>query len=266
MAKIFYFSGTGNSYQVAKKIGMRIDDCELIKITYKTRNIIHEDDVIGIIFPVYYFGLPEVVENFLFNFDFKSGSYLFVIATRGIPIAGGVRKQLVEILGNKISYFQYITMGDNFNIDFWDSSSIKTKELRNSQCDAAIPKIAMSINCRLEKKRYMLVDFLWFITKKFPRYGYNTYLNNIYNSDNSFYVNDKLCTKCNKCVRSCPVENIKLDKKILWMHNNCQLCLGCYHCCPNNAIQYNNGNLTTIGKRQYWNFDDDYSLNGKKTL
>jgi hypothetical protein len=31
-------------YQVAKKICMSIDDCELIKITNKTRNIIYKDD------------------------------------------------------------------------------------------------------------------------------------------------------------------------------------------------------------------------------
>ena len=253
MAKIFYFSGTGNSYKVAQKLGIKIDDCELIKITYEIKNEIYEDDIIGIIFPVYYFGLPKVVEDFLINFDIESNSFLFVIATRGIPFAGGVRKQLINILGNKLSYFQYITMGDNFNIDFWNSSSNKIKELRNSQCDAIIRKIAMSINNRLSKRKFTLIDFLWFITHRFPRYGYKTYLNKVYNSDNCFNVNTEICTGCNKCVKSCPVGNVRFDKKVQWMHKNCQLCLACYHCCPVNAVQYNNGYLTTRGKRQYWN-------------
>lgn len=254
MAKIFYFSGTGNSYQVAKKLCMKIDDCELIKITYEIKNKIYEDDIIGIVFPVYYFGLPKVVESFLINFDFNSNSFLFVIATRGIPFAGGVRKQLKNCLSNKISYFQYITMGDNFNIDFWNSSSNKTKELRNSQCDAIISKITASINRRIAKRRFTLIDFLWFITKHFPRYGYKTYLDKVYNSDDCFSVNTEACTNCNKCIKSCPVDNVRFDKKVLWMHKNCQLCLACYHCCPVNAIQYNNGYLTTKGKRQYWNY------------
>ncbi len=33
MAKNYYFSGTGNSYQAAKKLSGKIDKCELIKIT-----------------------------------------------------------------------------------------------------------------------------------------------------------------------------------------------------------------------------------------
>lgn len=254
MAKIYYYSGTGNSYQVAKRLSMRIVDCELIKITYDVKNKIYEDDIIGLVFPVYYFGLPKVVENFLINFDFKVDRYLFVIVTRGIPFAGGVRKQLINLLSNKISYFQYITMGDNFNIDFWNSSSNQTKELRNSKCDAIIKKTAVSINNRIVKRKFTLIDFLWFITKHLPRYGYKTYLNKVYNSDDFFDVNANICINCNKCVKSCPVGNVSFDKKTMWMHRNCQLCLACYHCCPVNAIQYNNGYLTTIGKKQYWNY------------
>lgn len=254
MTKIFYFSGTGNSYQVAKKLGTKIEDCELIKITDEIKHEIYEDDIIGIVFPVYYFGLPKIVEELLINFQLKSSSYLFIIATRGIPLAGGVRKQLIDILSDKISYFQYITMGDNFNIDFWDSSSNKIKELRNNKCDAIVQEIAVSINNRLKKRKFTFVDFLWFITKRFPRYGYDTYLNKVYNSDNCFNVNTEICTGCNKCVKSCPVDNIRFDKKVQWMHKNCQLCLACYHCCPVNAVQYNNDYLTTIGKKQYWNY------------
>ncbi|SDZ15073.1 EFR1 family ferrodoxin [Tindallia californiensis] len=254
MAKIFYFSGTGNSYQVAKKLGMKIDDCELIKMTHDIKKEVYKDDMIGIVFPVYYFGLPKVVDKFLINFESQSSGYLFVIATRGIPFAGGVRKQLMNIFSNKISYFQYITMGDNFNIDFWNSSSNKVKESRNSQCDDTIQKIAVSINKRVHKKKYTLIDFMGFITRRFPRYGYETYINKVYGSDECFNVNTEICTGCNKCVTSCPVDNIRFDKQVKWMHKDCQLCLACYHCCPTNAIQYTNGHLTTIGKSQYWNY------------
>jgi len=254
VAKIFYFSGTGNSYRAAKRLSEKISNCQLQKITSGTINEFDHDDIIGIIFPVYYFGIPKVVENFLINSNFNSDCYIFVIVTRGIPFAGGVRNQLLNILRNKISYFQYITMGDNFNIDFWNSSSDETKELRNRQSDIIINKIAISISNKIFKRKYTLVDFLWFITKNFPRYGYKTYLNKVYNSDDCFSVSTETCIQCNKCVKYCPVDNIKFDKQVLWMHKNCQLCLACFHCCPVNAIQYNNGYLTTKGKNQYWNY------------
>lgn len=254
MAKIFYFSGTGNSFHVAKKIGLGIYHCELINISYQTNIEISGENIIGIVFPVYYFGLPKVVEDFLNNIDFKRHIYLFVIATRGIPFAGGVRKQLVNILGNKMSYFQYITMGDNFNIDFWNSSSNKIKELRNSHCNTQIQKIVESINSRSNIRKYSLFDFMWLITKNFPRYGYESYLKKVYNSDNCFNVNNNICTGCIKCIKSCPVDNIRYDNEVQWKHKNCQLCLACYHCCPVNAVQYKNDYLTTKGKKQYWNY------------
>jgi ferredoxin len=254
MTKIFYFSGTGNSYQVAKELSMRINECELIKITYDVKNKIYEDDAIGVIFPVYYFGLPKIVEHFLNSFEIKKSSYLFIVATRGIPFAGGVRKQLINILGDKISYFRYITMGDNFNIDFWNCSSNKTKELRNIRSDVIISKIITFINNKTIKREFTLIDYLWFITERFPRYGYKTYVNKVYNSDDCFSVNNEICTQCKKCAKSCPVENVRFDKELLWMNMNCQLCLACFHCCPVNAIQYTNEHLTTIGKKQYWNY------------
>ena len=254
MAKIFYFSGTGNSYRVAKGLSDKIDNCELMKINYNETIIDSDEDVVGVVFPLYYFGMPKVVESFFKNYSFKKDCYLFMIVTRGVPFAGGVRKQLLDILINKISYFQYMTMGDNFNIDFWDSSSIELKESRNIKTEIAIGKIASSITNRTLKRSFTLVDYLWFITKYLPRYGYQTYTQKIYNSDHFFDVDASICIKCNKCVKSCPVDNVIIDDEVKWMHQNCQLCLACYHCCPVNAIQYNNGRFTTIGKGQYWNY------------
>lgn len=255
MTKIFYFSGTGNSYRVAKALSMEIDECELIKITYDIKNKIYEEDTIGIVFPVYYFGLPKIVENFLNNLEFREETYLFVIATRGVPFSGGLWRQLTNILGDRISYFRYITMGDNFNIDFWNSSSNKTKELRNKKSDIKVRAAIKSIKNKIIKRKLNSIDFLWFITDRLPKYGYRTYVEKVYNSDNCFSVNAESCINCNKCIRSCPIGNIRFDKKVIWMHRNCQLCLACFHCCPANAIQYTNDSLTTIGKKQYWNMN-----------
>lgn len=254
MAKIFYFSGTGNSYRVARGLSDRLDNCELVRIDINEAIIDIDEDVVGVVFPLYYFGMPRIVESFFKNYRFKKDCYLFVIVTRGVPFAGGARRQLLDNLTNKISYLQYMTMGDNFNIDFWDSSSVRVRESRNKKADMAIEKIASLITNRKVKRGFVLVDYLWFITKYIPRYGYNAYLEKMYNSDNFFNIDSSSCIKCSKCVRSCPVNNVIIEDEVKWMHQNCQLCLACYHCCPVNAIQYNNGRFNTIGKGQYWNY------------
>ena len=49
-------------------------------------------------------------------------------------------------------------------------------------------------------------------------------------------VNDT-CTSCGTCVAICPAKNIELvEGKPVWQHH-CELCCGCIHNCPVQAIQ-----------------------------
>ncbi len=59
--KVFYFTATGNSLAVAKKIGG-----ELISIpqVMNDENLEYKDDVIGVIFPVYGCNVPKIVSRF----------------------------------------------------------------------------------------------------------------------------------------------------------------------------------------------------------
>jgi len=52
----------------------------------------------------------------------------------------------------------------------------------------------------------------------------------------SFSVNNN-CTKCKKCVNSCPTNNIVL-KETISFKLHCMMCTRCIHSCPENAIEY----------------------------
>ena len=66
---IFFFSGTGNSYAVAKKLAEKIDECLLSMSTLDNEIISsyvessHETQ--GFVFPVYAWGIPKIVKTFL---------------------------------------------------------------------------------------------------------------------------------------------------------------------------------------------------------
>ncbi len=62
---ILYFSGTGNSLQVAKDISDKLAGFDLIKLTSlrDEGKITVTANAIGIVFPVYYARLPLVVEE-----------------------------------------------------------------------------------------------------------------------------------------------------------------------------------------------------------
>jgi hypothetical protein len=82
---LYYFSGTGNSLQVAQELQQRLPDSDLIPIvrllgqdTIKTRA-----DTVGFIFPNFCMTIPIPLHDFLGKVDLTSGQYSFAICTRG---------------------------------------------------------------------------------------------------------------------------------------------------------------------------------------
>ena len=149
MAKVYYVPETANTYRIAKRISQIIPDCELIEITNETSYSLAEDDVIGIVFPVFYYGFSGTVDTFMKNLQVTNKSYVFVIVTRGIFLPRGIKKQLLSTLQPHLSYFQHITPGDSFNIDFWSYSSARDKKSRNKQLEISVNKIAKAIRNRV---------------------------------------------------------------------------------------------------------------------
>lgn len=65
---IYYFTGTGNSLQIAQDIAKGIGSGEIRKISeYKGEKIknISGKDTLTIVFPAYYGGIPRIIDRFL---------------------------------------------------------------------------------------------------------------------------------------------------------------------------------------------------------
>jgi flavodoxin len=103
---IYYFSGTGNSLYVAKKIQEQLRDAELIQITSKEqdRRPSIASDVLGFVFPVYAWGPPKLVEEFIKTAQFNAPDYLFAVATN----AGGP--------GNTLKYTEKLFKKKGLNL------------------------------------------------------------------------------------------------------------------------------------------------------
>ena len=57
MNKIYYFTGTGNSLQIAEDLSGELGESSINKIAEYSGDLI-EADTLGIIFPIYFLGLP----------------------------------------------------------------------------------------------------------------------------------------------------------------------------------------------------------------
>ena len=83
---IYYFSGTGNSLSVARKLAEGIGNCELVPIakTLGQTDIVPEAEIVGLLFPVYFWGMPKIVEDFIEKLDLNKTEYIFSVITLGM--------------------------------------------------------------------------------------------------------------------------------------------------------------------------------------
>jgi hypothetical protein len=82
---IYYFSGTGNSLYLSRKLALKIKDVELIPIAKETRGkkIKSNAEKVGFVFPLYFWGIPKIVREFIGRIDLKGSKYFFYIVNSG---------------------------------------------------------------------------------------------------------------------------------------------------------------------------------------
>jgi ferredoxin len=232
--KILYFTATGNCLYVAKRIGG-----ELLSISQLQRNGIYDinDDVIGIIAPIYSWDIPRPVRFYLENVNIKA-NYVFSVLTYGlISMAAGSEMENVLIKRNiKLNYLNEIQMVDNFLPIFEMNNQ---KKCRNEKTiNKKFEKIMNEINNRKNnvlKKVWLKRYFTKIMSTK---YLSENGMEKLKYLDKEFIVNSD-CDGCGICRNVCPMKNITGKNKPEYL-NKCEFCLACIHHCPKNAIHLKN--------------------------
>jgi len=235
---IYYFTGTGNSLWTARKLAEKLPDSELIPIAkvWETGRLTPQSETIGLVFPMYFQGTPDIVLRFAEKLVLDDISYIFAICTRGVT-RGIVFKQLNRILASKdkrLNFASYLTMPDNYIVNF----NAPRKEHAHkvyARAENRLDKIAGIIESRKETaSRDPLIGSI------LGSISYSSWIKDLHEKDRDFWT-DQRCNSCGTCVKVCPVDNVELvDGKPSWLHH-CQQCFACIHLCPEESIQ--------IGKR-----------------
>lgn len=241
---IYYFSATGNSLSVAKKIQEGLEDTELRSISTaiqenagKKTITVETVDRIGFVFPVYAWGMPRIVEEFVENLEPINVNYAFAIATCG----GTPGKTLIE--------FNQLLAQNNFELDagFTVTEGAYTFLEENFFMKIIPPlsgKEPLSFNKRQEdimgkiiNKEKHTIESSFFLGNALSNKLHGFAIENFKASDQDFWVNEN-CNNCNTCVDICPRENIKIVSGEKIWQKNCEFCFACVMWCPNNAIEY----------------------------
>lgn len=230
---IFYFSGTGNSRWAAEKLAALTGDAVLDLATLKKIPDCTGEARIGLVFPVYAWGLPEPVAKFAPTLS-AAGAFTFGVATCGSE-AGLALKRLDALFPLRSSYS--LVMPNNYILgaDLDDDATARRK------IDAAEKELDVIAKEILSGKAVYRVHegaMAW-LKSGLVNYGFNHYAR----STRSFYATDA-CTGCGQCARDCPAGTIRLEGgKPVW-GARCYQCLRCLHSCPVQAIQYGKGTET----------------------
>ena len=277
--EIYYFSGTGNSLVVARDITRKIEG-KLIAIpqAIQKENIHPEGDALGIVFPVYHQGLPNIVNKFIDKLDNIPKKYIFAVCTYGNSpgISLEYLDKSIKTKGGKLSAGFAVKMPYNYVTpslvlkDFF--SSFKLSEIDPDNCQRIYnnwqkkleyiyefikdrKKGKIETTARVIEK---MVDFLnlretlqkkiWLKIANFQGSTVLSFRESIQLMDCGFQLNES-CNGCGTCVKVCPVDNIIMDNnKPVWQHH-CEQCFACLQWCPQEAIQFSK--KTSYGRRYH---------------
>ena len=252
---IFYFSGTGNSKWIARQLSEVQEEkliClsdELMHAGNSLEYTLSTDEKIGFVFPVYSWGPPKIVLEFIKKITLLNykAHYLFFVCSCGDDI-GLTKNVLTKAFAQKgwgCSAGFSIIMPNNYVL--MKGFNTDPKEVEQRKLTEAIPTVA-AINELLTSRarnefRYKEGSIPFIKTRII-----NPLFNKYQITAKPFYATDA-CISCKRCEKICPVGNVKVDKKPVW-GSNCTSCLACYHICPEHAVQYGKA---TRNKGRYFN-------------
>lgn len=266
---VYYFSGTGNSYTVAKDIAEKIN-AELTPIAalINSEKVNIAAEVVGIVFPDYHSSLPNIVKRFITNIDTLDGKYIFGVCTYGGKGPGLTIRYLEKLIeskdGNLAAGFavkmpyNYIKPSFSFKkcAIHITLKEVSVEEQRRmfSDWSKKLEVITDFVNARKKgvyetsaefllnfidviKLRESLGKYVWLKMAGYPGRTWLSFSESRQLMDYGFHSN-KNCIGCGTCEKVCPVDNIKMiEGNPSWQHN-CEQCFACLQWCPQSAIQF----------------------------
>lgn len=229
---IFYFTGTGNSLFAAKRLlnaeESLINIADAIKNNQYEYNIADEENV-GFVFPVYFYTVPDIIEEFISKIKINNAKYIYAVITcgGGISQSGAVLKKILNKSNMSLNYVEALLMPDNSMLFY----QIPSADEGNERLDDAERRLAQ-IKGNLEKRISTNISNSTFLSD-LVGVGFK-----LCNKTDKFYADDR-CIGCGMCAKGCPMDVIAIENnKPVWTKPVCQKCSACICRCPVQAIEY----------------------------
>jgi ferredoxin len=241
---LFYFTGTGNSLAAARKIAVGLGECDVVSILAdKAEERAAGAMRVGIVFPVYIWGVPPIVARFMEKLRPPSQAYVFAVSVAGGGGCGTVRqaRRILRSAGGELHAGFEILLPNNYV-----PLGIPNEKKQQRMCAKASAKID-SIVASVQRGDRLYHPGWPFLNWVFSGILYKISIPHLAEIDKSFFASDG-CNGCSMCAKVCPSANIEMaNGRPKWLHR-CEQCWACFHWCPQNAVQYGRN---SAGKTRY---------------
>jgi ferredoxin len=228
---IYYFSGTGNSLWCAHKLAELLKTgATSIREFTSVDEVYTDDDLLGLVFPVYCSDIPLIARNFMLKLKSRKNPYVFTVMTSNRLISGKSFETVDEALntnGMHLSYKAEMQMPGN---------CLESTAEEDSDRISSAPERILNIEKDILRR-----------TINYSSHGLKASTGYL-SPDNSreqvmlgkcLSVDPLLCNGCGICTKVCPMKNISIRNGKAFHSDNCTACLSCLHWCPHNATSMN---------------------------
>ena len=239
--RIYYFTGSGNSLAIARSLAEGLGETEVLPIAKSMGGFEGaEEERIGIISPVFAWGPPRMVAEFLRRFRAKRNQYVFAISDCG-GTPGATLKRIEALLrsgGTRLGA-GFAVRGDvHVLLPGGDEMGI----IRFAQRVAKEPPRHFAerkeelLQAILSKAEHKPETSNW-AGNMLGRLTYGAAMFSFRRRDKGFSVSDA-CVSCGVCTRVCPRKNVRLVNGRPTWHQDCEMCNACILWCPQTAITF----------------------------
>ncbi len=244
---ILFFTGTGNSRYIARRIADSLGD-ELLDINKRIKawdiSEINTEARLVFVVPTYGWRIPRIVEKWIDETRFSGAFRVWFVMDCGGEI-GDADKYIRRLCSRKS--FDYmgvkqIVMPENYVAMFGvPNDEQAARIIEKAQPDITDASETIKAENKFAKPRRNAYD-------KLMSDIVNPVFYKFFVKADAFTANDK-CIGCGKCAKICPLNNIKLkNSKPVW-GKNCTHCMACICLCPTEAIEYGK---KSVGKPRYY--------------